>query len=127
MPRFAANLSMMFNEGDFLDRFRAARRCGFKAVEYLFPYAHAQAELAERLTGEGLQQVLFNGPPGNWDQGERGIGGLPGREDEFKASIDTALEYAAALKCPRVHVMAGLVPAGADRSRHRDTFAANLA
>jgi len=127
MPRFAANLSMMFNEVDFLDRFRAARRCGFPAVEYLFPYAHSKAELAERLNGEGLTQVLFNGPPGDWDKGERGIGGLPGRENEFKKSIDTALDYAAALKCPRVHVMAGLVPAGADRNRHRDTFAANLA
>jgi hydroxypyruvate isomerase len=127
MPRFAANLSMLFNEVDFLDRFRAAKRCGFAAVEYLFPYAHPKAELAERLDGEGLQQVLFNGPPGNWDKGERGIGGVPGREDEFKKSIDTALEYAVALKCPRVHVMAGTVPAGADRNRHRDTFAANLA
>jgi hydroxypyruvate isomerase len=127
MPRFAANLSMMFNEVDFLDRFRAARKCGFTAVEYLFPYAQPKAELADRLSGEGLQQVLFNGPPGNWEKGERGIGGAPGREDEFKKSIDTALEYAAALKCPRVHVMAGLVPPGADRSKHRDTFAANLA
>ncbi|HVT50811.1 MAG TPA: 2-oxo-tetronate isomerase [Dongiaceae bacterium] len=127
MPRFAANLSMMFNEVDFLDRFRAAKKCGFTAIEYLFPYAHPKAELAERLQGEGLQQVLFNGPPGNWEKGERGIGGVPGREDEFKKSIDTALEYAAALKCPRVHIMAGMVPAGADRNRHRDTFAANLA
>ena len=127
MPRFAANLSMMFNEVDFLDRFRAARKCGFAAVEYLFPYAHPKAELAERLDGEGLSQVLFNGPPGQWDKGERGIGGIPGREDEFKTSIDTALEYAATLKCPQVHVMAGLVPAAADRNRHRDTFAANLA
>jgi hydroxypyruvate isomerase len=127
MPRFAANLSMMFNEVDFLDRFRAARKCGFPAVEYLFPYAHPKGELAERLGGEGLQQVLFNAPPGDWEKGERGIGGVPGREDEFRKSIDTVLEYAAALKCPRVHVMAGLVPAGADRNRHRDTFAANLA
>ncbi|HVM83559.1 MAG TPA: 2-oxo-tetronate isomerase [Candidatus Binatia bacterium] len=127
MPRFAANLSMMFNEVDFLDRFAAAKRHGFPAVEYLFPYAHQRGDLAERLQGEGLQQVLFNAPPGNWDQGERGIGGLPGREDEFRKSIELALGYAQALNCPRIHVMAGLVPAGSDPARHRDTFAANLA
>src|SRR5581483_4290871 len=127
MPRFAANLSMMFNEEDFLDRFAMARKHGFGAVEYLFPYAHDKAELAERLRSEGLQQVLFNGPPGDWEKGERGLGGLPGREAEFETSIETALEYAWALKCPRIHVMAGMVPAGAERNRHRDTFAANLA
>jgi len=127
MPRFAANLSMMFNEFDFLDRFAAAKRHGFAAVEYLFPYAHQKDDLAERLQGEGLQQVLFNAPPGNWEQGERGIGGLPGREDEFKTSVALALDYARALDCPRIHVMAGLVPAGSDPARHRDTFAANLA
>jgi hydroxypyruvate isomerase len=127
MPRFAANLSMMFNEVDFLDRFSAARKCGFAAVEYLFPYAHPKTEIQDRLKSEGLEQVLFNAPPGDWEKGERGIGGLPGREDEFRKSIEKALDYAWAMKCPRLHVMAGLVPAGADRKRHRETFAANLA
>ncbi|HVO04283.1 MAG TPA: 2-oxo-tetronate isomerase [Candidatus Cybelea sp.] len=127
MPSLAANLTMMFNEHDFLDRFAAARRHGFSAVEYLFPYAHPKQELTARLQGEGLQQVLFNATPGDWDKGERGLGGLPGRESEFRKVFDLALDYAAALQCPRLHVMAGLVPAGADRNRHRDTFAANLA
>jgi hydroxypyruvate isomerase len=126
MPRFAANLSMMFNEHDFLDRFAAARKCGFAAVEYLFPYAHPKAELAQRLQDEGLQQVLFNAPPGDWDRGERGLAGLPGREAEFRKSLETALEYATALQCPRIHVMSGLVPAEADRNRHRDTAIGNL-
>jgi hydroxypyruvate isomerase len=127
MPRFAANLSMLFGEFDFLDRFTAARKHGFTAVEYLFPYAYPKQELAARLKGEGLTQVLFNTAQGDWDKGERGIGGLPGREDEFRRAFETGLDYAAALNCPRLHVMAGIVPAGADRARHRDTFAANLA
>src|ERR1700690_1283759 len=111
MPRFAANLSLTFNEVDFLDRFAAARAQGFAAVEYLFPYPYPKRELATRLTGEGLQQVLFNAPPGNWEAGEPGIAALPGREDEFRKAMETALGYAAALKCPRIHVMAGLVAA----------------
>lgn len=127
MPRFAANLSMLFNEHGFLERFAAARSAGFEAVEYLFPYAHPASELAARLRDNGLAQVLFNAPPGDWEAGERGIGGLPGREAEFRASIETALAYAEALRCPRIHVMAGLVPAGADLARHLDVFAGNLA
>ncbi len=127
MPRFAANLSMLYPEHDFVDRFAAAARDGFAAVEYLFPYAHDRAELAARLADHGLQQVLFNAPPGNWDAGERGIACLPGREAEFRRGIDQALEYARALRCPRVHVMAGVAPQGADRAALQATYEANLA
>lgn len=112
MPRFAANLTLLYPELDFLDRFEAAARDGFGAVEFLFPYAHEPAELASRLKANGLQQVLFNAPPGDWDAGERGMACLPERRDEFIDSVERALDYAAALDCPRVHVMAGLMPAG---------------
>src|SRR5215510_10634395 len=117
MPKFAANLSMLYPELEFLDRFAAAANDGFKAVEYLFPYAFKADEIASRLRDNGLQQVLFNAPPGDWDRGERGLACLPGREDEFRRGIESAVAYAQALKCPRIHVMAGLVPAGADRAR----------
>ena len=127
MPRFAANLSMLYPEHEFLDRFAAAAADGFKAVEYLFPYAHEPKVLAARLADHGLQQVLFNGPPGDWDRGERGMAGLPGREGEFRESIERALTYAQALSCPRVHVMAGLAPAGVERTRLLATYQANLA
>ena len=90
MPRFAANLSMLYNEHDFLDRFAAAAADGFKAVEFLFPYAFETTELARRLADNGLQQVLFNGPPGDWDAGERGMACLPGREAEFRDGITSA-------------------------------------
>ena len=126
MPQFAANLSFLYNELDFLDRFEAAAQDGFKAVEYLFPYEFAASELAARLKAHGLQQVLFNAPPGDWSKGERGIACLPGREAEFQAAIHTALEYAAALDCPRVHVVAGLVPATSSRAQLRSTYVANL-
>ena len=127
MPRFAANLSMLYQEHDFLDRFAAAARDGFQAVEYLFPFAHDATVLAQRLSDNGLEQVLFNAPPGNWDGGERGIACLPGREDEFRRGFEQALQYAQALACPRVHVMAGLAPAGAERARLQATYEANLA
>jgi hydroxypyruvate isomerase len=127
MPRFAANLSMMFNEVPFLDRFAAARQAGFEAVEFLFPYEHPAAEIAVRLKDQGLQQVLFNAPPGDWAQGERGIAALPGRQAEFREGIRKALDYAAALACPRLHVMAGLAPAGAAHDALTATYAANLA
>ena len=128
MPRFAANLSMMYAEHGFLDRFAAAARDGFHAVEYLFPYAFDRAELAQRLADRGLEQVLFNAPPGDWDGGERGIACLPGREDEFRRSfVEQALPYAAALKCPRVHVMAGLAPPNGERAALRAVYVANLA
>lgn len=127
MPRFAANLSMLYNEHAFLDRFAAAAADGFAGVEYLFPYAFAAADIAQRLTDNGLQQVLFNAPPGDWDAGERGLACLPGREAEFRASIGLALDYAQVLNCPRIHVMAGLAPAGADHARLQATYEANLA
>ena len=126
MPQFAANLSMLYPELDFLDRFEAAAKDGFKGVEFLFPYAYDKAELAARLKANGLQQVLFNGPPCNWDAGERGMACLPGREAEFRDGIAKALDYAAALGCPRLHVMAGLVPAGSTREGLRATYVANL-
>lgn len=93
MPRFAANLSMMYQEHQFLDRFAAAKADGFKGVEFLFPYAFDKNEVAKRLKDNGLTLALFNAPPGNWDGGERGIASLPGRQDEFKRSLDTALDY----------------------------------
>jgi hydroxypyruvate isomerase len=126
MPRFAANLSMLYPELDFLQRFEAAARDGFKGVEFLFPYAYDAHELAARLKDHGLQQVLFNAPPGGWDQGERGLACLPGRESEFREGIAKALLYAQALSCPRLHVMAGLVPAGAQRETLRPTYIANM-
>src|SRR5450759_791914 len=97
MPQFAANLSMMYNEHAFLDRFAAAVKDGFKGVEFLFPYAFPAAEIRARLEAHGLTQVLFNLPPGNWEAGERGLASLPGREDEFKRSLETALSYARVL------------------------------
>jgi 2-dehydrotetronate isomerase len=128
MPQFAANLSMMYTEHAFLDRFAAAARDGFRAVEFLFPYAFERTELAQRLADHGLAQVLFNAPPGDWDGGERGMACLPGREDEFRRNfLEQALPYAAALKCPRVHLMAGLVPPGVERAALRPTYVANLA
>ncbi len=128
MPKFAANLSFLFQEHDFLDRFEAARRAGFQAVEYLFPYDLAPpAELAARLGDNGLSQALFNLSPGNWEAGERGITGLPGRQDDFRRSVDNALRYADALGCCQVHVMAAIVPDGADARAYEDTYVENLA
>jgi len=117
---------MLYPELDFLDRFAAAARDGFTAVEYLFPYAWPAQALAERLRAHDLQQVLFNAPPGNWDAGERGTACLPGREQEFIDGIQNALRYAQALGCPRIHVMAGLVPAGRSRADLRQTYVANV-
>src|SRR6476659_1502058 len=97
MPRLAANLSMMFNEVPFLDRFAAARKAGFDGVEFLFPYDFPAATIRERLSNEGLTQVLFNMPPGDWANGERGTASLPGRQAEFRESVKKALDYAAAL------------------------------
>lgn len=127
MPRFAANLSMMYNEHAFLDRFAAAAADGFQAVEYLFPYEHPAAELRARLDANGLTQALFNAPPGDWAAGERGLASLPGREAEFRDAAGRALEYAGVIGNDRVHVMAGLVPADADRARYRATYLENVA
>jgi hydroxypyruvate isomerase len=107
MPRFAANLSMMFTEWSFLDRFEAAAQAGFTAVEYLFPYEHPVDAIADRLSRNGLTQALFNLPPGDWAAGERGLAALAARFDELRAGVDTALRYAAATKVRRVHLMAG--------------------
>jgi hydroxypyruvate isomerase len=126
MPRFAANLSMLYNDLDFLDRFAAAARDGFQAVEYLFPYDFAPEPLARRLQDNGLQQVLFNAPPGDWNAGERGLACIPGREAEFAQGMDRAIAYARALGCPRIHVMAGLKPAGASDEALRATYIANV-
>ena len=126
MPRFAANLSMLYPELDFLDRFEAAARDGFQAVEYLFPYEFEARELAARLREHGLRQVLFNGPPGDWTGGERGLACLPGREREFHAGIARALDYAETLDCPRIHVMAGLLPADVDRASAEAVYVDNL-
>jgi len=108
MPAFAANLSFMFTEWTFLDRFQAAADAGFTAVEYLFPYDHTPDEIAQRLESAGLTQALFNLPPGDWANGERGLAALPGRLDEVGAGLDRALPYIEATKVPRVHLMAGI-------------------
>ena len=139
MPRFAANLSLLYTELPFLDRFEAAARDGFEAVEYLFPYAFDLAELLARLKANGLQQVLFNAPPGGtdapgidaaWAAGARGTASVPGREAEFRAGVELALRYADALYCPRIHCMAGLLSesaAGADQaSAARSVYVSNL-
>ncbi|PAU64335.1 2-oxo-tetronate isomerase [Pseudomonas indica] len=126
MPRFAANLSMLFNDAPFLERFGRAAAAGFKGVEYLFPYEYAPAELAERLQTHGLAQVLFNLPPGDFAAGERGLAALPGRESEFRESVDRAIEYARALGCPRLHAMAGLMTDESQRPRMRETYLENL-
>lgn len=127
MPRFAANLSLMYPELPFLDRFAQAARDGFRAVEYLFPYGHPADVLHQRLVDHGLVQVLFNAPPGDWAAGERGLAGLPERVAEFRDGVLRALDVATALQCPRIHVMAGLAPAGVERARLRATYADNLA
>jgi hydroxypyruvate isomerase len=127
MPRFAANLSLLYPEHSFLDRFAAAARDGFEAVEFLFPYDWAPAELAQRLSDHGLQQVLFNAWAGDWEAGQRGWACLPGQEDVFRRSVDQALEYAQALACPRLHLMAGVAPADVERDRLLATYEANLA
>ena len=127
MPRFAANLSMMYTEHAFLDRFAAAAKDGFEGVEFLFPYAFSAAEIRARLDENGLTQALFNLPPGNWEQGERGLASLPGREDDFRHALELALSYAQVIGNDRLHVMAGLIRPDQDRARHRETYLKNLA
>jgi hydroxypyruvate isomerase len=125
--RLAANLSMMFNEVPFLDRFEAAARAGFKGVEYLFPYEHPAAELRSRLQANGLEQVLFNGPPGDWAGGERGTASLPGRQAEFRDGVKRALDYAGVLGNKLVHVMAGIPGKDVPQATAGALYAANLA
>lgn len=126
MPRFAANLSMLFTDVPFLDRFERAARAGFRAVEFLFPYDHDAAELHARLDDCGLEQVLFNLPPGDWQAGDRGTAALPHRRDEFRASVEEALAYARVLGCPRLHAMSGVLPPDADPAACERTFVGNM-
>lgn len=123
MPNFAANLSMMYTEVAFLDRFERAAADGFRGVEFLFPYEFQASEIRSRLQTHGLEQVLFNTVPGDFAGGERGLASLAGREREFLDGVDRAIEYALELKCPRLHAMAGLAQHGA----RREIYLANLA
>ena len=125
MPRFAANLSMMFTELPFLDRFAAAAAAGFKAVEFLFPYEHPPEVVAGKLKDAGLTQALFNMPPGDWAAGERGMAAIPGREQEFRDNVATAITYAEAMGCRTLHAMSGLT-VGLDRAACEATFVANF-
>lgn len=126
MPRFAANLTMMFTEVPFMERFAAAANNGFTAVEYLFPYAWPAHELAAELRRHRLEQALFNLPPGRWDDGERGIACLPGREDEFLAGVEQGIIYAKALGNTLVHAMAGLMPSHVPQDVMEATYKANM-
>jgi hydroxypyruvate isomerase len=126
MPRFSANLSMLFTEHGFLDRFERAAAAGFEAVEYMFPYPFPAEQLVERLGANGLQQVLHNLPAGDWDAGERGIACHPDRVGEFQEGVGRAVEYAKALRCPQVNCLAGKAPSGAPEGKARETLVANL-
>jgi hydroxypyruvate isomerase len=126
MPRFAANLTMLFTEHPFLDRFERAARAGFQAVEFLFPYAFPTAEIKSRLQGNGLKLVLHNLPAGDWDGGERGIACLPGREAEFRAGVARAIEVGSALGVPQLNCLAGKAPVDLGPGDLRKTFVANL-
>ncbi len=126
MPRFAANLSMLFTEVPFLDRFERAARAGFEAVEFLFPYAHTAQEIKQRLDATGLQIVLHNLPAGDWDAGERGIACHPDRVEEFRDGVERAIGYAQALGVPQLNCLAGKAPAGVDAATRRRTFVSNL-
>ncbi|MBS0446702.1 MAG: hydroxypyruvate isomerase [Proteobacteria bacterium] len=126
MPRFAANLSMMFTEAPFIERFALAKRAGFDAVEFLFPYAHPVAELKAVLDQTGIRVVLHNLPAGNWDAGDRGMACDPARVAEFKDGVGLGIEYAKGLASPNLHCMAGKAPAGVDRARLHETFVSNL-
>src|SRR5215471_12495889 len=126
MTKLAANLSWIYQEVPFLQRFGAAAAHGFKAVEVLFPYEAPAADIADELKKHKLTQALFNLPPGDWSKGERGVAALPGREEEFSAALDKALYYAQVLECRTVHVMSGMIGAGGDIKAMHRTFVANL-
>lgn len=126
MPQFAANLTMLFNEVPFLDRFERAAKAGFTAVEFLFPYPFAAADIKARLDANGLKLVLHNLPAGNWDSGERGIACLPERVEEFRKGVAQGLEYAKALGAPQLNCLAGKAPVGVDGTALRRTFVDNL-
>lgn len=125
MSRFAANLTMMFTEYPFIQRFEKAAKAGFEAVEFLFPYEYKPEVIAAELTKYNLVQALFNMPPGNWDGGERGMAAIPGREQEFRDNVDIALKYALALKCKKLHAMSGIIT-GLDRQACKKTFVENF-
>ena len=126
MPKFAANLSMLFTELPFMERFSAARAAGFDAVEYLFPYAYDAQELARALKDNGLKQVLHNLPPGNWDAQERGIACHPDRVDEFRRGVADGIRYATILGCPQLNCLAGKLPEGLSREAATEVFITNL-
>ena len=126
MPKLAANLTMLYNEVDFLDRFATAAKSGFKGVEYLFPYAYPKEALAEQLDKHGLTQVLHNLPAGDWAKGERGIACHPDRLGEFREGVALAIDYARALRCPQVNCLAGIAPNGVAPDKVRATFVENL-
>jgi hydroxypyruvate isomerase len=126
MPKFSANLTMLFTEVEFMDRFERASRAGFKAVEFLFPYAYEAEQLADKLKKYGLKQVLFNLPAGKWEAGERGIAALPGRKTEFEDGIGQAIRYAKALDCRQVNCLAGIAPSGVPKREVHETFVDNL-
>ncbi|MFD1200263.1 2-oxo-tetronate isomerase [Brucella gallinifaecis] len=119
MPNFAANLTMMFNELPFLDRFDAAAKAGFKAVEFLFPYEHDAETVREKAMAAGVEIALFNMPPGDWESGERGIAAFPDRAQEFSNNLVTALHYAQVLRVPRIHMMAGLADSNNQTAQER--------
>ena len=126
MPKFAANLTMLFTEEPFLDRFAAAAKAGFKAVEFLFPYAHSAEHVRDKALAAGVRIVLHNLPAGDWDAGERGIACLPDRVEEFRSGVATAIAYAKALGVGQLNCLAGKAPAGADPVVLRKTFVENL-
>ncbi len=126
MPKFAANLTMLFNEVDFLARFEAAAKAGFRGVEYLFPYPFPKEALTEQLARHGLTQVLHNLPAGDWAKGERGIASIPGRESEFRDGVGLALSYAKALGCRQLNCLVGVPPKDAEPGEVRATLVANL-
>ncbi len=126
MLKFSANLTMMFNEVDFPDRFERAASAGFKGVEYMFPYGWSKDQLVNELGKHQLEQVLHNLPAGNWQSGERGIACLPGREGEFQEGVGTAIEYAKVLKCSRLNCLVGKIPLGIASDKVRQTLVSNL-
>ena len=126
MPKFSANITMMFNEVEFLDRFERAAKAGFKAVEYMFPYEWPKEQLAGALASHALEQVLFNLPAGDWAAGERGIACIPGRQGEFRDGVESAIDYAKALGCPTLNCLVGLTPEGIDSDKVRQTLVNNL-
>ena len=125
MPRFNANISWLFQEKPFSDRFTAAASAGFKGIEILFPYEQPASEIRSALQANGQELVLINAPPGDFGAGERGLAALPGREKDFRKTFDAALDYAATLDCKRIHVMSGITGKSDPAQAYR-TFLANL-